>query len=190
MTSARPAAGAIRPPALLIDAEWRGRPGPFEASAKVIERAACDRAPVDLADPIARRRLRAFVWADQFDRLARLDAAIAAALAAGTRVEAADAVAWTEARVAPREGAATVLFHSVFQQYMPAESQAALADLSRERGEAATPEAPFAWLRMEPQADNLAVMELLLTLWPGGADRRLATVHPHGAWVEWEAGAR
>ena len=51
----------------------------------MIERAACDRAPVDLADPIARRRLRAFVWADQFDRLARLDAAIAAALAAGVR---------------------------------------------------------------------------------------------------------
>ncbi|MEO7027305.1 MAG: DUF2332 family protein, partial [Caulobacteraceae bacterium] len=175
--------------AVAIDAEWRGRPGPLATPARVIEHAACDRAPVDLADPIARRRLRAFVWADQFDRLARLDGAIAAALAAGTQVETADAVDWATRRAHPAPGAATVLYHSVFQQYMPPESQAALAALARARGQAATAEAPFAWLRMEPPPDNLAVMELRLTLWPGGDDRRLATVHPHGAWVEWE-GAR
>ncbi len=169
-----------------IAAEWRGHAGPFDTRVSVIERAACDRAPVRLADPIARRRLRAFVWADQFDRLARLDAAIAAALAAGISVEAADAVAWAERHATPTPGAATVLFHSVFQQYMAPESQAALAALAQRRGEAATADAPFAWLRMEPPPHNLAIMELRLTLWPGGEDRRLASVHPHGAWVEWE----
>ena len=33
---------------------------------------------------------------------------------------------------------------------------------------------------MEPPPDNLALMELRLTLWPGGEDRRLATRAP--AW--------
>ena len=40
-----------------------------------------------------------------------------------------------------------------------------------------------AWLRMEPAPDNIARMELRLTLWPGGEERVLAAVHPHGAWV-------
>jgi len=52
-------------------------------------------------------------------------------------------------------------------------------------GRAATTEAPFAWLRMEPAPDNMARMELRLTLWPGGEERVLAEVHPHGAWVKW-----
>lgn len=150
----------------------------------MIERAACDRKPVNLADPSARQRLRAYVWADQIDRLERLDSAIATALAAGTVVEVADAVDWTRRRVEPVEGALTVLFHSVFWQYMPSESQAALADAIAGIGARATPEAPFTWLRMEPPPTNMATMEVRLTTWPGCRDRRLATVHPHGAWVD------
>lgn len=168
-----------------IDAEWRGGTAPPVNDVSVLSRAACDRKPVDLADPIARRRLRSYVWADQHDRLDRLDAAIALARAAGTTVEAEDAVTWTERRAAPSVGAATVLYHSVFWQYMPSESQTALTKAIRAHGAAATPSAPFAWLRMEPDPVNLAHMELSLTLWPNGADRRLARVHPHGAWVEW-----
>ncbi len=168
-----------------IDTEWRGEAPALDAPVRVISRAACDRKPVDLADPVARRRLRAFVWPDQQDRLARLDAAIRMALAAGVSVEAEDAVASTRRRAAPASGAATVLFHSVFWQYMPAESQAALSAAIEAHGAAAGPDAPFAWLRMEPTPDNLAAMEVRLTLWPGGEERRLAAVHPHGAWVEW-----
>ncbi len=170
---------------VFIDTDWRGPPPALGAEVSVIERATCDRKPVDLADPAARRRLRAYVWPDQIDRLQRLDRAIAAALAAGVRVEAEDAVSWTARRAAPREGAATVLFHSVFWQYMPAESQAALTAVIEARGGRAGASAPFAWLRMEPAPANLAAMEVRLTLWPGGEERVLASVHPHGAWVEW-----
>jgi hypothetical protein len=152
----------------------------------VIERAACDRKPVDLTDPAARRRLRAFIWADQIDRLARLDAAVGAALAAGVGVEAEDAVSWTARRARPQDGTVTVLFHSVFWQYMSPESQAALTGTLEALGALATGAAPFAWLRMEPPPQNLAVMEVRLTLWPGGEERLLALVHPHGAWVEWK----
>lgn len=180
-------AGAWGDPAstVRIDSEWRGPVGPLTQQTEVASRAACDRKPVDLNDPAARRRLKAYVWADQFDRLARLEAAIDAALEAGVRVDTADAVAWTAAHAAPVAGAVTVLAHSVFWQYMPAQSQTDLAATIAGHGAAASAEAPFAWLRMEPQPRNLADMELRLTLWPGGEERLLAHVHPHGAFVAW-----
>jgi hypothetical protein len=169
-----------------LDAEWRGAAGPLDGAAVVVSRAACDRKPVDIRDPIARRRLKAFVWADQFDRLARLDAALVMALENDVSVETADAVGWTAARAAPAEGATTVLAHSVFWQYMPADSQRALTNVIADLGGRATRAAPFAWLRMEPAPHTMVPMELRLTLWPRGQERRLAVVHPHGAWLEWD----
>lgn len=171
-----------------LETDWRGPPPLLGAAVTVVARGACDRKPVDLADPVARRRLAAYVWPDQVGRLERLDAAMAAALAAEVRVEAEDAVSWAARRAIPAAGAATVLFHSVFWQYMPAPSQAALAAAIEALGARASPDAPFAWLRMEPAPANMASMELRLTLWPGGAERVLAKVHPHGAWVEWKGG--
>lgn len=117
-----------------------------------------------------------------------MDDAVAQTLAAGVPVEAADAVAWARREARPRSGVATVVFHSVFFQYMPAESQAALVEVLSEAGAGATAAAPLAWLRMEPARDNPASMELRLTLWPGGEDRLLAAAHPHGAWIEWTGG--
>lgn len=172
---------------LMLSTDWRGPPPPVDAKVQVVTRAACDRRPTDLADPEQRRRLLAYIWADQTDRFARIEAAIGLALRRGVRVETADAVDWTTAQVAPRDGVATVLYHSVFWQYMPPESQAALAQRIEAIGAEASQAAPFAWLRMEPSFTDLATMEILLTLWPGGETRRLGLAHPHGAWVEWTA---
>jgi hypothetical protein len=171
--------------AVAMDTDWTGPSPATDARVEVIERVACDRRPTDLTDPDQRRRLLAYIWADQTERLARIRAAIELALARGVTVEAADAVDWTRARVAPRPGAATVLYHSVFWQYMPPASQVALAALVATIGAQATPDAPFAWLRMEPNPENMMVMQVRLTLWPGGEERVLADVHPHGAWVRW-----
>ena len=168
-----------------MDTAWTGDPPPVEARIEVISRAACDRRPVDLTDPIQRRRLLAYVWPDQFERLDRIRAAIDLALSLDVLVETADAVDWTARVAAPQAGAVTILYHSVFWQYMPAESQAALTQVIAQHGAMATADAPFAWLRMEPPADHMSNMEVRLTLWPGGEDRRLAQVHPHGAWVKW-----
>ena len=167
-----------------MDTAWTGGVPPVDAQVQVIERAACDRRPTDLRDPDQRRRLVSYIWADQTERLARINAAIEVALANGTHVEAADAADWVRARVAPKAGAATVLYHSVFWQYMPHESQAALANLIAETGAAATPEAPFAWLRMEPPG-AVPVMDIRLTLWPGGTERLLGHAGAHGADVQW-----
>ncbi|MFC3078885.1 DUF2332 domain-containing protein [Phenylobacterium terrae] len=168
-----------------LAAEWRGPPPPLDAPVQVLERAACDRRPVDLTDPEQRRRLLAFIWPDQFQRLAAARAAIDLALSRGVRVEAADAAEWPAGRAEPRRGAATVLYHSIFWQYLPELSRARLAALIDTLGRTATADAPFAWLRMEPPPGELAHIELRLTHWPGGEDRRLARAHPHGAWVEW-----
>lgn len=169
---------------VLLPTDWSGSLPPLDASPQVVERAACDRRPTDLRDPDQRRRLLAYIWPDQCERLDRIRAAIEVALARGVAVDTADAPAW--ARCAePSEGCATVLYHSVFWQYMPPASQAALRQVIEQHAQKASAEAPFAWLRMEPPPEDMAKMEIRLNLWPGGEDRILAHAHPHGAWVEW-----
>ncbi|MFZ6764955.1 DUF2332 domain-containing protein [Pseudoroseomonas sp. WGS1072] len=167
---------------------WTGPLPPLAAPVRVASRGACDRSPVDLRDPAQRLRLRAYVWPDQQDRLARLDGAIALALGAGSRVEPADAGDWVAARLAePAEGQATVLYHSIMWQYMPAATRARIAGALSEAGARATAAAPLAWLRFEPpQAE--ARPELRLTLWPGGGESLLATAQAHGQTVDWTGG--
>jgi len=169
-----------------LDTDWRGVAPPLHAPLRVVDRVACDRKPISLADAASRRRLKAYIWADQFDRLTRLDAAIDEAVGAGVRVEAEDAVEFTLNRVKPREGTDSVLFHSVFWQYLPLDRQSALSAEVAAIGATASASAPFAWLRMEPGEKRLTDMEVRLTVWPGAETRRLARCHPHGAWVEWE----
>ena len=170
---------------LTLDAAWSGPAPPWDAPLEVASSAACDRKPIDLTDPLQRRRLKAYLWPDQTERILRFDAAIDMALAAGTRVEPADAAAWTLAKAAPRQGVATVVFHSIFWQYLPAETKASLRAALETHGASATRAAPLAWLRMEPVEDQTFPIELRLTLWPGGEDRKLANVHAHGATVDW-----
>lgn len=170
---------------VLLPSDWSGVLPPLDAEVRVVHRQACDRRPVDLKDPVQRRRLLAYVWPDQFDRLERIRAAIDLALAKDVTVEAADAVDWTARTVAPTSGAATVIYHSVFWQYMPAESQAALRQAIENIASTATSDAPIAWLRMEPPPENMAIMEVRLTMWPGGEERVLAVVHAHGASASW-----
>jgi hypothetical protein len=169
-----------------LDTAWTGPPPPLDAPLRVAETAACDRAPIVVADPAQRRRLKAYLWPDQLERIARFDAAADMAIAAGVRVEAADAVDWTRDHAAPREGVATVVFHSIFWQYLPAATQAALTETIARHGAAATPAAPLAWLRMEPPTGQMIPIELRLTLWPGGHERVLAEVQAHGANVAWK----
>ena len=169
---------------VVVDADWAGGAPPL-APVSVIERGACDRRPTDLADPVQRRRLLACIWPDMFDRLERSRRAIDLAMALGVTVDAADALDWTRARIRPQTGAATVLFHSIFWQYLPRQTQTDLTAAIETIGATATEDAPFAWLRFEPPPTNMATVEVWLTLWPGGTERRLAEAHPHGASVTW-----
>jgi hypothetical protein len=173
---------------LTLSADWSGPAPPWDAPLRVVRTAACDRSPIDIADPLQRRRLKAYLWPDQTERLLRFDAAAGMALAAGVTVETADAAAWTTAKAAPAKGVVTVVYHSIFWQYLSAETQGQLRAAIEAHGASATAEASLAWLRMEPAPGQITPIELRRTLWPGGEERRLAIVQAHGASVAWEAG--
>lgn len=164
--------------------DWSGSLPPL-VPVQVIERAACDRRPTDLNDPAQRRRLLACIWPDQYDRLDRSRAAIDLALAQKVKVEQADALDWTRARVGPQVGAATVLYHSSFWFYLAPETQAGLRAEIERLGASASAEAPFALLSKEPSLSDQATDHVRLTLWPGGEERVLAESHPHGATMKW-----
>jgi hypothetical protein len=169
-----------------LAAEWSGANPPFDVKTTVAERRGCDQNPIDVGDADQALRLKAYVWPDQTERLARLDGAIALARRHPTRPEKADAADWVRAQAHGVPGVATVLYHSVVWQYLPPETQGAVAAAILAGGESATENAPFFWLRMEPDPANLAApMELRLTFWPGGGESLLAQVHPHGAKVSW-----
>ncbi len=160
----------------------------------VVERAGCDRNPLDVTSDDGRLTLRAYLWPDQVERAARLDAACALAAGLPVPVEAADLGAWAEAQLAePVPGVATVVVHSIVWQYVAPESRDRLRAALRRAGARATADAPVAWLRFEPAGE---VGDLRLTWWPGGQEDPaagdeavLATAEYHGVPVYWGAPA-
>ena len=172
--------------AVRIRPNWQGPSPPIDASIRVIERRACDIAPIDLEDPAQRLRLRAYVWPDQRERLSRLENAIDLARVHGLKVERADAADWIRARLRePSRASATVLYHSIMWQYLPAETQVDIRASLECAGDRATSTSPLVWLRFEPRHVE-ALPELRMTLWPGAREVRLAVAHPHGSSVRWE----
>lgn len=154
---------------------------PLGVGAAVASRAGCDRAPIDAATPEGELLLRSFVWPDQAARHQRLTVALAAAREVPATVEAADAADYLRRVLAePVEGVATVVFHSIVWQYLPASTREGVRAALDAAGAIASAPAPLAWLRMEPGPDPNEAAELRLTTWPGGADRLLALSGYHG----------
>jgi hypothetical protein len=180
--------------ALTLHSDWHGGvPSEACANLQVVRRAACDAKPIDLGHPDEGLRLASFIWPEQAERLARLNAARAEAArlmaASGVQVEALPAADFLARELrAPPPGCATVVVHSVVWQYIPAAEQAAITASIEAAGARASTAAPLAWLRFEPRAGDGHV-ELRCRLWPVGADHLLARCHPHGTRVEWLANA-
>ena len=105
---------------------WLGQPPPVRPI-EVVSRTGGDLAPVDPVSEQGRLLLLAYVWADQVDRLDRLRGAcdLAARIPADLRREAA---AETIAGLSLEPGTWTVLWHSIFQQYLDADQIRELAD--------------------------------------------------------------
>jgi hypothetical protein len=164
---------------------WEGG-SPPEAEVRVVSRRAIDQSPVPVADPAQRERLMAYCWADQAERIQRLEAALALAAAHPPQVRQADAADFVEAVLAEpqAEGVCRVIFHTIFWTYVPADKQARVRAALARAGEQATRERPLAWARYELNGQG-GVAELHLTEWPGGRERHLATGHPHGSRIAW-----
>jgi hypothetical protein len=171
-----------------ITSDWSGPPPPLDAVPRIRSRAACDLNPIDIRDPAERLRLRAYIWADQRERLARFDAAAAVAVRHDARVERADAAEWLEARLPRRSpDALTVVYHSVFYQYPRTETRQRIARAIARAGEDSA--TPLAWLRLEPEAllegprDSVRFLVDVVT-WPGAERRTLAITDAHANVVE------
>lgn len=168
--------------------EVRGLAPPLDGEIRIVGRQGCDIAPIDIADPAARLRLRSYIWADQAQRLARLDAALAIADASPPRVARQDAALFLEKGVAgARSGSVFALYHSIMWQYLPGATKTAVEKIIEAFGRTATPQRPVAWLRMEPLTVSDPFATLSMTLWPGGRTRHLARCDYHGRWIEWLA---
>lgn len=180
--TAGPADAAMR-----IAPEWRGKPPPAK-DFRILPAEGCDVAPVDLTDPDQALRLRAYIWPELTERFARMDAAVAAAQEAPpviAKARAGDFVREVLNRP-PQPWVTRMIAHSVVWQYVPAEERAGITAAIEAAGAEATAETPLAWVMLEANRDTHR-HELTIQWWPGGPDPvKLATAHPHGAWVEWD----
>ena len=170
-------------PVLTLAPDWTG-PLPPSAPLAVAERAGVDLNPIDPADPDQRLRLLAYLWADQPQRRALTEAALAAGPPLPDR---ADAVEWLATRLAAsRPGHLHLIFHTIAWQYVPAPAQARGRALIEAAGARATPDAPLAWLAYEADGAQPGA-GLTLRLWPGNVTLALGRADFHGRWVDWRA---
>ena len=144
-------------------------PPTMTRTAEVTERKGCDLHPIDPTTADGALTLRSFIWADQLGRMAQLDGAIEIARDMPVVVERADAISFLERELAtPAGGAATVVYHSVFMQYVLEPDRHRIADLIAA--------ARVFHLSMEP-ADTTFEIRLDGEL--------LGTCRPHGTGVRW-----
>lgn len=175
-----------------IEPQWRGNgaPPPAPCGFAIASVKGCDVAPIDLSDPDAAMRLKAYVWPDARARMERIDAAIALASERAPNLVKRDAADFV-AEMLEREqlkGTTRALFHSIMWQYMPVPTQDRITALMEQAGARASPERPVAWISLETDPETFR-HELTVRHWNGkngdGRTVKLAHAHPHGAWVEW-----
>lgn len=170
---------------VIVQPRWQGPP---PAALAVVARQGVDVAPLDASDDDVAARLLAFIWADQPERLARTEAAIALARRFPPPLVRGDAADWLDASLALADRVATIVYHSIAFQYFPPAAQARIVSRLAGVGGAASPERPLAWLRLEmDDPANPALPSIRLTLWRGqGAEETpLGHAHAHGKSVQW-----
>jgi hypothetical protein len=142
---------------------------PLNRAVDVVERRGCDLNPIDPTSEEGKLLLRSFIWADQLARLSQLDGAIEVAAQLPVEVERIGAADFLDRELATRrDDVATVVYHSVFMQYV--------SEPERERIAAAIEGARVFYLRMEPA---YPLFEVRLD------DELLGTSHAHGTNVRW-----
>lgn len=162
--------------------DWSG-PLPPNVDPNVISKAGCDLNPLDPARDAL--RLQSYIWPDQINRMIRTKEAIAIARKNPAPVEKSDVQGWLQKRLSQRHtGAVHVIYHTIAWQYFPPETQKSCEDLIRTAGQAATPDAPIAWLGMEAD-DNPDGANIRVTYWPSGETHDLGRIDFHGRWVKW-----
>ncbi len=166
---------------------WAGSPL-VGREPRIVGRRGCDRNPLDVTDAAHRERLIGYIWPDQDERLARVQAAIAIARENPPAIDAADAADWIERVIVDEApgGQARVVFHSIALQYFPQAAKDRITARMEQAGARATSASPLAWLAFEQFGDEGP--RLTLRLWPGGEERLLAKADAHVHALEWLGG--
>jgi hypothetical protein len=180
---------------LIFEQPWIGSPVHDASSVaralRITARAGCDRAPLDAASAEDRLTLRSYLWPDEPDRLAQLDAALAIAASDPPAVTSCAAQPWLARRLAAsRNGQLTVIWQAATRRDIAAEAWAAIEQTVRSAGRAATARSPLAWLVMGPAHDAARGFRLTATTWPAEHTTPLADTGAHGLPVRWHPGAR
>jgi len=166
-------------PVLTLTPDWTGVPLP-DVPFTVAERRGVDLTPLD---PVTdRRRLLAYLWPDQPERMTLTRAALALPPAP---VDAGDAGDWLPARLHPTPGQTQLIYHTIAWQYFPAPVQARLRDAIETAGKSAMPDTPLALASMEADGGDGAALSL--RLWPGDETLHLGRADFHGRWIRWHA---
>lgn len=169
-----PAWGPAASPVQMTDA-FTGEPPPGDAV--VVERRGCDLHPIDAATDEGALRLQSFVWPDMLRRHKLLRAACEVAREVPVEIDQEPAGSWLQRQLAePVEGVATVVYHSVFLQYLDRPERGDVRRMIREAGERAAPNAPVMWLSFEPARPQFEVQL---------NGRVVATAPPHGLPATW-----
>lgn len=181
---------------LVLHCELRNGPPVPIASPRLVWSMGLDPRPVDLRDRDAVRWLEACLWPENTDRLRRFRRAVEAARSRGISVERGDALSDLALAVErAREHGHPVVTTTWVLNYLSADERMAfVAELDRlgsrfdlswviAESPLETPELPV------PTTGDEDITVLSLVTWRGGrrAVRRLATLHPHGNWINWDA---
>jgi hypothetical protein len=167
---------------VVLSGAWQGDPPPA-SEIGVVERTGGDIAPIDPLTAEGRLILTAYVWPDQSERLERLRGALAIAQQVPADLRAEPAAA-TLARTELAPGTWTVLWHSIFRQYLSQPEREELADGIAALAVAASRSARFAYLYFEQSRAGGCLVTL--TTWPGGQRRVLGVAPAHGMPVRWQ----
>ena len=130
--------------------------------------------------------LLSFVWPAQTARFERLAAAVEVARSAPVDLVRTTRTAAAVAAALEVDGPRVVL-HSIVWQYLPTPERWAVTAALEAAGERATPSAPLAWVRFEPDEWDRRRAAVWLRTWtgegPSGQDRLVAHVDYHGRWI-------
>jgi hypothetical protein len=171
---------------LLLSCELKGDGvPPVHAMPRVAGRLGLELNPVDLASREDRDWLRAMVWPDQPQRLARLEAATRMFLETRAEIRAGDALALLPQALAeiPAD-AAVCVYHTIAVYQFSAEMKAALEALLA----AAALRRPVWHLSFEFDGGSDYAVILTHHRAGGRAARLLALAQPHGGWMDWRGG--
>jgi len=152
---------------------------------RVRHRRGIDMSPIDVTRPEGALLLKSFVWADQTDRLERLDRGIETLRGDPPVLEQGDVVERLPAILRERElGALTIVYATAVLAYLGErrrQARKALADAGREFPLA------FVWTG-QPSPDEHRFWGLWAHLWPENERLLLAHAGFHGQWLTWLGG--